>query len=106
MLSHFEIVISQPAATLGDAKSDCELREIALDGIFRLQDDQRRKRRQPWLRVFYIVFSCTLYVGGFFVVMATPIRPSHNLATLGRNKTSNQHSELASGKQSLMTMSR
>jgi hypothetical protein len=35
-----------------------------------------------------------------------PVRPSHNLATLGRNKSSNQNAELASRKPPLMTMSR
>lgn len=107
---HSEFVIRQPAALPGEANWDCELREFVLDGILRLQREQRQKRRQPWLRMLYFVFSCTLYVAGssalIFILMTAPVRPSHRFATLGRNKTSDQNLELVAGKQPLVTMSR
>src|SRR5262245_4404047 len=108
-IAKLEEQLQEPAALPGEAKSDCELREFVLVGILRLQDEQRQNRRHPGLHLFYLVLSCTLYVVGsaLFVILRTvPIRPIHNLATLGRNKTSNQNSELVSGMQPLVTMSR
>ena len=109
MTTSTDLHIKQHAALAGVANSDRELREIALDGILRLRDNKRRKRRQPWLRVLYIAFSFALYVAGsalFFVLMTARVRPSHTPAALGRNKTSNQNSQLVSEKQPLITMSR